>query len=231
MSDEPMDQANRFGIVVTALVVVFLALLVVLLAWGASSDSIGRIEDFAGWLRKHDDGETKTVITLGASVIVLLMLSVIILEVTPSPTQRLRVRNVKAGGATITTKEIAARINAEIEQHVADVSDCQAIVATHGKGVDVVLELHVEPGADLAHTANVACGRAHALVEQQVGVELASPPRARLHYRELRLREEKVPTGWERPPAEPTGWERPPAKATEERDERGQPDTPEEAQA
>jgi hypothetical protein len=220
MSDEPMDQANRFGIVVTALSVIFLTLLVLLLAWGASSDSIGRIEDLAGWLRKHDDGETKTVITLGGAVLVLLMLSIIILEVTPSPTQRLRVRSVKAGGATITTKEIALRINAEIEQQVPHVATCDAMVATHGRGVDVVLELHVEPGADLAHTANVACGHAHALVEQQMGIDLAAPPRARLHYRELRLREDQLPTGWERP-----------SVAEEERDERGQPDTPEEAQA
>ena len=97
MSDEPMDQANRFSIVVTALVLIFLAALVVLLAWGASSESIGRLEDFTGWLRKHDTNEAKTIISLGATVIVLLMLSVIILEVTPSPTQKLRLRNVKAG--------------------------------------------------------------------------------------------------------------------------------------
>lgn len=216
-----MEQANRFAIVVTALVLIFVALLVVLLAWGAAASSITRIEDFAGWLRRHNNGETKTVITLGATVVVLLMLSVVILEVTPSPTQRLRVRNVKSGTATITTREIAQRINEEIEQQVAHVAACDAIVATNGKRVEVVLELHVEPGADLAHTANVACGRAHALVEERMGIELAAPPRARLHYRELRLRGESVPPGWERPAA----------GAEETRDERGQSDTPEEAQA
>lgn len=221
MSDEPTDQANRFAIVVTALVLIFLAALIVLLAWGASSDSIGRLEDFTGWLRKHDNNETKTVITLGATVVVLLMLSVIILEVTPSPTQRLRLRNVKAGSATITTREIADRINAEIAERVPHIARCDTIVATNGKRVDVVLDLHLEPGADLAHTANVACAHAHALVEQEMGIELASPPRATLHYRELRLSGEKVPTGWERPPEH----------AEEERDERGQSDTPEEAQA
>jgi hypothetical protein len=220
VSDEPMEQANRFAIVVTALVLIFLATLVVLLAWGASSDSIGRLEDFTGWLRKHDNNETKTIITLGATVIVLLMLSVIILEVTPSPTQKLRLRNVKAGSATITTREIADRINAEIAARVQHVASCDAIVGTNGKRVDVALDLHLDPGADLAHTANVACANAHALLEQEMGIELASPPRATLHYRELRLSGEQVPSGFERPAA----------SAEEERDERGQSDTPEEAQ-
>ena len=113
------------------------------------------------------------------------------------------------------------RINAEIAERVPHIARCDTIVATNGKRVDVVLDLHLEPGADLAHTANVACAHAHALVEQEMGIELASPPRATLHYRELRLSGEKVATGWERPPEH----------AEEERDERGQSDTPEEAQA
>lgn len=228
MSDEPLDQANRLVIVLVAMLVIFGALLVVLLAWGASSGSIGRVEDLAGWLRRHDDTETKTIITLGASVIVLLMLSAIILEVTPSPTQRMRLRNVKAGGATITTREIAARINAGVQQ-VEHVAGCDAIVATRGKRLEVVLELHLEPGADLARAADEACVRAQALVEQEIGVELAAPPRARLHYRELRLRGETQPAPAERAPA-PSGWERP-GDVEGERDERGQPDAPEEAQA
>jgi hypothetical protein len=228
VSDEPLDQANRLAIVLAAMLVIFAALLVVLLAWGASAGSIGRIEDLAGWLRRHDDTETKTIITLGATVIVLLMLSAIILVVTPSPTQRMRLRTVKAGGATITTREIAARINAGVRQ-VEHVAACDTIVATHGKRLEVVLDLHLEPGADLARAADEACGRAQALVEQEIGVELAAAPRARLHYRELRLRGETHPTREERTTA-PSGWERP-QDAEGERDERGQPDAPEEAQA
>lgn len=230
MGDDAMDQGNRLVIVLGAMLVIFAALLVVLLAWGASTESIGRIEDVAGWLRRHDDGETKTIITLGAAVIFMLMLTAIILELTPSPTQKLRVRNVKAGDATITTKEIAQRINAEVQQ-VEHVGACDAIVASRGKRLEVVLELHVEPGADLAHTADEACRLAHALVEREIGVELAAPPRARLHYRELRLRRDGPQAPGEQASATPTGWERPAGSAGGERDERGQPDTPEEAQA
>jgi hypothetical protein len=228
VTDDPQEQWNRAAIVLAAMLVIFAALLVVVLAWGASSESIGRLEDFAGWLRRHDDGEAKTIVTLGALVIVLAMMSVIIVELTPSPTQRMRVRNVKAGGATITTTEIARRINMAVAG-AGDVAECAATVAPHGKRVEVVLDLHVAPGADLARTADEACRRAQALVEEEIGVALAAPPRARLHYRELRLRREP-----EQAPASestaPTGWERPPDNERG-RDERGQSDTPEEAQA
>ena len=232
MSDDPLDQINRFVVVVAALVVVFLALLLVLLAWGAPDGSIGRLDDLAGWLRNHNDRETKAIITLGALVVVFVMLTMIIVELTPSSTQRMRVQNVKSGNAAITTKQIAERIDADV-RHIKDVADCRAAVAARGKRVEVVLDLHLDPGADLARTADEACRRAQMLVQQQLGIELAQPPRARLHYRELRLRQPGGATDAP-PPAlrqkHATGWERPPG-AEGDRDERRQPDAPEEAQA
>lgn len=226
MSDDPIDQVNRFLAVVAALLVIFAALLVVMLAWGAPGGAIDRVADLAGWLRDHNDRETKIVLTLVSAVLVLLMLMTIIVELTPSSTQRMRVRNVKSGEAAITTKQIAERVNAEVRE-VEHIADCQAIVAARGKRVEVVLELHVDPGADLSRTADEACRRAQALVQQKLGIELAQPPRARLHYRELRLRGEPQPPRT----MDPTGWERPAASPEGERDQRGQSDAPEEAQA
>lgn len=213
LSDDPTDQVNRFALVVTALVVIFLALLVVLLAWGAAAGSIARIGDLAGYLRHHNNREAKVIVTLGAGVIVLLMLTVIIAEVTPSPIAKMRVRNVRAGDATITTSEIAARVEAEA-RGVPHVRDCAATVATHGRRIDLVLDLHVDEGAELAQAAEVACTRAQALIVQQMGIELAQPPRARMHYRELRLRDEPGAA----PPAEHSA--PPPAERQETDQER-----------
>ncbi len=225
-----MEQINRFVIVVSAMVVIFVALLVVLLAWGAAAASIDRIGDFAGYLRDHNNREAKIIITLGAGVVVLLMLSAIIIEVTPSPTQKMRVRNVKSGDAVITTKQIAERIEAELWS-VPHVSSCQAIVAARGKRVEVVLELNVDQGANLAETADAACGRAQTLVEERLGIALVQPPQARLHYRELRLQDERqMPDAMRR--EGPAGWERTADERTaEQREERGSPESPEEAQA
>jgi hypothetical protein len=199
---------------------------VALLAWGAPDESITRIDDLAGWLRDHNNQDTQIIITLGATVAVLLMLIVIVVELTASPTQRMRVRNVKAGGATISTPEIAARIQEEA-QRVPEVAACEAIVAARGKRVEIVLDLHVGPGANLAQTAEEACRRAHVLVEEKMGIGLAARPRARLHYRELRLSREN---GTAAMPAkamatDTTEWERPQTEG--ERDERGTTGAPE----
>jgi hypothetical protein len=118
---------------------------------------------------------------------------------------------VKSGDATIKTTEIAARID-EALRHVPHIVSCRSIVASRGKSVEVVLDLHVGAGADLARAADDACRRAQEIVEQEIGIALAAPPRATLHYRELRLKEEtageapatRIPSGWERPVDEGT---------------------------
>lgn len=230
MNDEPLDQVNRFVIVVAALGAIFVALLVVLLAWGAASNSIARLDDLAGWLRDHNDRETKVVITLVATVVVLAMLTAIIIELTPSPTQKMRVRGIKSGSGAITTTQIAERINTEV-LYIEHIAGSNAIVAARGRRVEVVLDLQVDEGADLARAADAACRSAQALVEQQLGIELAQPPRARLRYRELRLRKPPgTPSGAARG-QDATGWERPPVDAEGDRDQRRPADASEEAQA
>ena len=187
MSDEPIDQANRFTVVAAALIVIFAALLVTMLAWLAPGGTIDHVADLAGWLRRHDDRETKIIISLVAAVVTLLMLMAIIIELTPSPTQKMRVRDMKSGEARITTQQIAERVDAEVHQ-IQHIAQCRATVVARGKKVEVILDLHVGPGADLSQTADEACRRADVLITQQLGIALAARPRARLHYRELRLR-------------------------------------------
>jgi len=128
MSDDPLDQINRAVIAIVALLIAFAALIIVLLAWAEPGATIGRIEDFAGFLRDHDNDDARLIISLGALVVVLLMAGIMIIELTPSPTQKMRLRNVKAGSATISTVEIAARIEDELSR-VPHIAQPQAIVA------------------------------------------------------------------------------------------------------
>jgi hypothetical protein len=236
VSDEPQDQVNRFVIVVIALLVIFASLVVVMLAWGAPEQSIDQLRDFAGFLDDNTTREGQIIVSLLAAVIVLLMLTVIILEITPSPTQRMRVRSITSGEVSITTPEMAERIEQEVRA-VPHVAEASAIVAARGKRAEVALELHVDSGADLALTADEACRRTQALVVQGMGIRLAKPPRARLHYRELRLRgttEERPATT---PAAMTTGWERPDDDAGRSDEQRpagagdGAPGAPEETEA
>src|SRR5512142_1789025 len=83
---------NRFFIVLLALLAVFAVAVVMMLAWGAPDRSIERVADLADWLARHNDRETKLIVTLGGAVVVLVMAMVIIIELTPSPTQRMRIR-------------------------------------------------------------------------------------------------------------------------------------------
>ena len=235
MSDDGLEQVNRFLIVVAAIFAAFVALIVVVVAWGASSESIGRLEDFTGFLRHHNHNEEKLVVTLGAVVVVLLALLVIIIEATPPSTQKMRVRNMKSGGgAVITTTDIAKRINGEVSQ-VPHVASCSASVAGRNKKVEVALDLYVDQSANLADTADAACRRAQALVEGQLGIGLARPPSARLHYRELRLRDETAAAVPAKRDAVDNRWAQPADRSQsaveEERDERGRADAAEQTQA
>lgn len=204
MSDDPFDQVNRLVIVALAMALVAAAGVVVALAWWQPDGSISRLEDFAGWLRDHNTRDGRLVLSLGAAVVILALLTLIVVELTPPDAQKMRVRNVKSGEAVISTAQIADRIKAEV-QAVPHVAGCSALVTRHGKKVEVVLDLHVDAGADLADTADEACRRAHVLVEERMGIGLAARPRARLHYRELRLNAQ--PAGSR--PREITGWEKP----------------------
>jgi hypothetical protein len=153
------------------------------------------------------------------------MASVLIVELVP-PSNQLRVGDVESGSVAITTAQIARRIETEVSS-VDHVSAGRATVTRRGQRVEVVLDLDVDAGADLSAAANEACYRAHKLVEQRLRIELAERPRARIHYRELRLKDgsgrDRSLTGWERPEGE------------EERDDRRSADAdaraPEEAQA
>jgi hypothetical protein len=233
VSDDRVDLANRFVLVLLAMLIAFAALLVVLLAWGATAATVGRVDDFAGYLADHQSTEAKMIVTLGAAVVVLVMAMVIIIELTPPSVQRMRVRTMRAGDATITTTEIAARVEAEVKQ-APGVEEARALVTPRGQRIELLLELDLARDAKLAETADEACGRAQSVVESGIGIALTQPPRARMHYRELQLREERaVPEGMRRegPPRVTTGWERPGEASEGERDQRGKPDAPEEAQA
>jgi hypothetical protein len=206
MKGEPTQgRLNRLVVMLVALTAIVVASLAILLAWTAPDASIEQLQDAVTWLDRHNDGDGRFILTMGGIVVILLSLTILVLELSPPSSSAMPVRNVTSGTANITTAQIAARINQGVAG-VAHVADCDAAVTRRGKKIEIVLDLHVDPGADLAHTADEACRHAHLLVEQELGIELASMPRARLHYRELRLGQQdetpRPPSGWERPPSE-----------------------------
>ena len=228
-------QRHRLTIALLAVIVILLALLGIILAWAAPEAAINRIYDGADFLADHNNRDGKIVFTLVAVVVILIMVCVLIVELVPSSNQ-LKVGGVEAGVVAITTAQIAQRIEGEVAG-VEHVSAGRATVARRGQRVEVVLDLDVDAGANLSAVANEACRRAHELVERKLKIELAAKPRARIHYRELRLvdtggQERPVTTGWERPEAEEARDDRRSVDANDGRaDERADEWAPEEAQA
>jgi hypothetical protein len=182
-----MDIANRLAIVLLALLIIFAVAVVVLFTWAAAPESVERLSDFVGFLNDHaeDDG-SRVILTLGAAVVSLLALVIVIVELTPPQAERVPVRDVRAGDALLSTDAIAQRLRQEISA-VPHVTQTKATVSARGKGVEIDLELHVDPETNLALTSEEACRAVENLLTNRLSVEMARPPRLNLRYSELRL--------------------------------------------
>ena len=208
-----MNLANRLIIVLGALVVIFAVAVVILFTWAAASESVERLGDFVQFLDDHaEDNGSRIILTLGGIVVALLALVVVIAELTPSRAERVPVRDVRAGDALLSTGAIAQRLQQEVSV-VPHVTQTKATVTARGKGVEVDLELHVDPDTNLALTSEEACKAVENLLTNRLSVEMARPPRLNIRYSELRLAGAPAPPVEEQPvAAEET---EPPAAATE----------------
>ena len=181
-----MDLTNRILILGGALLGIFVVIVIILLAWGAPDESIERLNELATYMEDHNNNAAKLIITLGGLILVLLAAIVVIIEVASPETGSLKVANVETGEARIPTEEVAHLLEEELSQ-MPQLNQVQARVEVRGNKAEVDLELHVGAEADLAATAEEACRRANDLLARRIGVSLARPARAQLHYLELRL--------------------------------------------
>ena len=207
-----MNLANRLIIVLGALLLIFAVAVMILFTWAAASESVERLSDFVQFLDDHaEDNGSRIILTLGGIVVALLALVVVIAELTPPRAERVPVRDVRAGDALLSTDAIAQRLQQEVS-FVPHVTQVKTTVAARGKGVEIDLELHVDPDTNLALTSEEACRAVENLLTNRLSVEMARPPRLNLRYSELRLA--GAPT--EAPPsAPPPPAEEPPAEAEE----------------
>ena len=233
-----MDLTNRILIIGGALLWIFAIVVVILLTWGAPDDSIEQLGDLAGYLEDHNDTATQLIITFGGLILALLAAVIVIVEVAPPEGGSLKVANVGTGEASIPTDEVAHLLEEELGR-MPQLSQVQAKVQAKGDQADVTLELHVGAEADLATTAEDACRRAGELLGQRIGVTLARPPRAHLHYRELKVSRKQAtpaPTGGSGDGSQATGSEgtqplsadkpQPVTESTHETSETSQEDRP-----
>ncbi len=156
-------------------------------------DSIRGLRDAVNWLSDNNDDLQKVVLTTGGALIALVALTLLVFELTPSSSAAVKVTDVTAGDAVLSTVAIGQRIE-EAVREVASVSQVRTSVRTRRKGVEVSLDLHVEPEANLATVADAACEAVRQVMSERLHVALASQPRVRMHYRELRLQQRPAPS-------------------------------------
>ncbi len=180
------DLTNRIMAVAFAFFFMFAIFLVILLVWTSPEESINKIRDLANYLDDHNTTEAKLIITFGGVILILLATLLVIFELVSPESNTLVVQQVGSGKAEISAEEVVLRVEEELRT-VPQIDQVQATIVGRGKKAEVSLSLHVAPEASLADTVEEACQRATELLEGQMGIALAKPPTAEVHYRELRV--------------------------------------------
>src|SRR4030067_945206 len=76
--------------------------LVILLAWGADSETIDRLGDLVSYLHDYTDNASKLILSLGAAALIVLSLIVIVVELVPAaPAAQVRLGGVTGGAPTL----------------------------------------------------------------------------------------------------------------------------------
>ena len=177
-----MDAFNRAAIVGLAFAWVILMALVILLAWGADSETIDRLGDLVSYLNDHTDNASKLILTLGAAALIVLSLIVIVAELVPAePAAQVRLESVTGATAILPTEAITQRLEQELRS-LPQVQDAQAMVAARDRGLAVALNLTLAPDANVSSTTEEACRLAQETIEQKIGVALVGLPTVQIRF-------------------------------------------------
>lgn len=178
-----MNALNRLLIVLAALLLIGIAIAAIVIAWASPEDGIDRLGDLVEYLDAHNDDTSKLVLTLGGAIVALLALALALLELTPPQTPRVEVRDVETGVALLSTEAIARRLE-QIAAGLEQVVMARAKVLPRRRGVEVVLNISVEPDSDVAAVADRASRVVQETLANSMKVELAKPPRLHIGYLE-----------------------------------------------
>jgi hypothetical protein len=181
-----MNVFNRLFMTLLALAVTALAIALMALTWTIPGETIDWLRDATEWMARHNLDTEKALLTLIAGVVAFLGLVLVLLELLPD-TGEVRVTDLRVGGAVLSTADITQRVE-EAVRGVDHVVNVKATVKARRKGVAVLLNLDVDPDANLMEVTDEACEAATDMLTNKVHVALAEPPQARLHYRELRFK-------------------------------------------
>ena len=187
-----MNLFNRGVVLMLLLALITGAIGLAVLAWTIPDDTLDWLRDSVDWLDENDGDTEKAVLTAIVIVIAAVAFIILFFELMPRAGKDVHVTDLEGGQATLTTAAVAQRIEDRVRQ-LPNVADVKAFVQPRRKGVDVEMDLHVDPDANLAEVTNSASEACRDVLSTRMHVALAGSPRTRLHYRELRLRRQGQP--------------------------------------
>jgi phosphotransferase system glucose/maltose/N-acetylglucosamine-specific IIC component len=177
-----VDAFNRAAVVGLAFAGVILMALVILLTWGADSETINRLGDMVSYLNDHTDSASKLILTLGAASLIVLSLMVIVAELMPAaPTAEVRLESVTGATAILPMEAITQRLEQELRS-LPPVQEAQAMVAARDRGLAVALHLTLAPDANVTSATEEACRLAQETIEQKIGVALVGLPTVQIRF-------------------------------------------------
>jgi hypothetical protein len=178
-----VDALNRAAVVGLAFAWVILMALVILLAWGADTETIDRLGDLVSYLDDHTDNASKLILTLGAAALIVLSLTIIVAELVPAEPAAAQVRLESVTGATaiLPAEAITQRLESELRS-LPQVQEAQAMVASRDRGLAVALNLTLAPDANVSSTTEEACRLAQETIEQKIGVALVGLPTVQIRF-------------------------------------------------
>ncbi len=176
-----MNILNRVIVVLGIVVLILFAVMLIVLAWAYSGESIHRLSLFVQYLTDHDTTLPKVIITLGSAFVILIAFAALLIEIVPRADKTVLVRDVGAGTAVLSTAAVARRLE-QLVGTLPEVEAVRASVSRRKDAVEVNLQVMVHPESDLAMVATEVSQTTQEGVTEQMSVALARPPKLRLYY-------------------------------------------------
>ncbi|HWO93282.1 MAG TPA: alkaline shock response membrane anchor protein AmaP [Dehalococcoidia bacterium] len=179
-----MQFFNRALITVLSVLLAVALFALVIVIWADPEGGVDRLGDLTSYLdERTDDDLARALISLGAGTVGLLLLMLVVAEVAPAGTDRIRLSQAADGVTELSATSVNRRLESNLRR-LPDVDEARAHVRAHQRGVSVRLELWLNPHANLAAASDEACRLVKEDLEERVGVPLVSAPNVYLRYSE-----------------------------------------------
>jgi hypothetical protein len=182
---------NRVVVSFLLLALASAAVAVIALAWAIPDESIRGLRDAVDWLGDNNEDLQKVALTSGGALVALVSLTLLVFELMPAAPTAVKVADVTAGDAVLSTVAIGQRVE-EAVREVPNVSQVRTSIKTRRAGSKSLSTCTSSPRPTWPRSPTPLASCAQVLSER-LHVALAAQPRVRLHYRELQLRQPAAP--------------------------------------